>query len=214
MAGADDHGVLALEAFPVSEVGDAVGKGLRGPRLADRGEAVGAGRIGRRPRARGVDDRAREKAVLLSLFGGDVDDEGLLPASRVDEAVAPAARHTRHAAAVANALAEDRGERGEVLLDPLRARREAGRGGGPAGGLEEAVGGGIHQFGPFGEQAHVAPLLHGRSGGGSGLQYDDRHVALDQVGGRGQPLGSRADHGDRQHVLHRSPHLSSTNLDG
>ena len=85
----------------------------------------------------------------------------------------------------------------EVVVDEFPAVGQ-GRGPGrfPAGGFEQADGGGVDVVPPRGEQPDVAPLLDGGARGGAGFEDQRFQAAFDQVGRGGQAHGAGADHGN------------------
>lgn len=201
-AGADDSGALACVPGPDGgglQVRDAVGDPVRSSLLAERGQSAAAGGAGRGPGAGGVDDRAGEEALLTAVGAGDVNDERLLLAVGVHDPIAAGPGNTGDGGAGADAVAEDVGERLQVEVGPVVAGGVGGRVGAcPAGRGEELFGGRVDDLAPGGEQAHVRPLAHRRTGGDPGLQDQGLDALADQVGGGGKTGGAGPDHDDRQ----------------
>jgi hypothetical protein len=112
-AGADHGGALARVPGMygrVAQVGDPVGDAAGGGPLAERGQAVGAHRAGGGPRSGGVDDRACADPFLAAVCRRDVHGEGLLVASRVDDAVTSGAGDADDARPVADLVVEEVGQ--------------------------------------------------------------------------------------------------------
>jgi hypothetical protein len=147
-AGADDGGVFPGELFAdggVGEVGDAVGDAAFGGEgaFAGRGVAVGAEGVGGGVGAGGVDDGAGGDPFLAAVGEGEVDGEG--------PAVAAGPGDAGDGRAVADAVTQGVGQRLEVALGPLGARRLGGVvRAGPAGRGEELLRGGVDQLPPGG----------------------------------------------------------------
>lgn len=185
-AGTDDSSALSCVTGTdgrALEVRHAVGDALGCRALAQGREAVAADGAGRGPGAGGVDDGANGEPLLRTVRKRDVNREGLLVAVGVDDAVAAEAGNTRDPSAVTNPVAEHVGERLEVLVSPVPARRIGGAVGcGPAGGGEELLGGRIDELGPGGEQPNVTPLAHRTGSTRTGFQNQGLDAALDEVG--------------------------------
>ncbi|ELS54835.1 hypothetical protein STVIR_4194 [Streptomyces viridochromogenes Tue57] len=150
---------------------------------------------------------------------GDVHDEGLGVAVRVDHPVPARAGDAGDAGAGAHSAAEDVGQGLQVLLGPVAAggvgRRVGPR---PAGRREELLGDRVDHFAPGGEQPDVRPLAHRRPGGRAGFQDEGFDAPVDEVGGGGQADGAGSDHDDGQlgggGRVHGGSLRVSTSVDG
>lgn len=130
---------------------------------------------------------------------GDVDDERLGVAVGVHDPVPARAGDAGDGGAEAHLIAEGVGERLEVLLGPVPARRTGGSVRlDPAGGGQQLLGGRVDDLAPGGEQPHVRPLAHRRCGDRAGLQDQRGEAAVDQVGGGSESGGTGPDHDDGQ----------------
>ena len=113
-------------------VGDAVRDAVRAGGFPRRGQAVRPGRARARPRAGGVDHRARLDLDDPAIGGGDVQDEGRGCASEpggdvsVAQAVVVAAGNADHACAEPQ-VGASRGQRGGQRFDVARHEVGAGR---------------------------------------------------------------------------------------
>src|SRR5690606_29999334 len=102
---------------------------------------------------------------------------------------------------------EGGGQRRQVLPGPVLAGGiGVVVGGRPAGGVEEAAGGGVDQFGPAGEGADAVPLRDGGSGDVAAFEHQRFEAAFAQVGGGGQADRSGSDDDDGQLAHDRSFH--------
>ena len=89
--------------------------------LAERGQAVAAERVGRRPGAGGVDDRPGGDPLLAAVGVAHVHGERLGVAAGVDDPVAAAAGDADDPGAEADPVAERVGQRLQVAARPSRA---------------------------------------------------------------------------------------------
>jgi hypothetical protein len=200
MAGAQHgHGLAGVaRALAAQHVGHAVGDAPLQRLLADRRQAIGAGRVGRQPGAAGVDHR-----VGLELFGAlavlVANREGLEGAAIALHLVEAGAADRRDPAVEPDAVAEPgpARQRLEILRHQFAAVRiVAGIGRVPADFLEKPLGRLVDVVLPGREHADVAPLAHGMRGLGAGLEHHRLHAAFQHVRGGGETDRAGAQDGD------------------
>ncbi len=179
MTGTEHRDSLAGVACTIAaqHVGHAVGDAFLNLALADRRQAVGAGRVGREPCSRGIDHGIGAKCLgPLAVLVADLE-------------------RRRRAALGADAILQHRPrrERLEILRHQLGAGRVLiGLRLVPAGGFEQALGRAIDIVFPGREHADVTPLAHGVSDIGTGFEDDRLQAAFQHMRGGSESHGAAA----------------------
>ena len=197
MPGAQHGDRLAgvARALSPEHIGHAVGDALAALGLADRFEAVGSGRIGREPGARGVDHRiGTQRRWSLAVAVADLEGRRL-PTRRLD-LVEAGAGDGDDAGAGLDVPAERRPgrQRLEILLHQLcPGRIVVGIGAVPARLAQQPLRRLVDVVAPGREHAHMAPLPHGMADPVALLQHDRLEPALQRMRRRGQARRAGAD---------------------
>ena len=196
----------------VAQVGDAVSDLLGCGAFTEGGQAFAAERVGSAPGAGGIEDGAGEQSGFGAVAVAHVHRQWFGVAAGVDDAVAAAAGDADDLVIEADRVTESIRQWGQVLPGPgLAGGVRVVVGGLPAGGVEEAAGGGVDQFGPAGEGADTAPLRHCGSGNVAAFEHQRFEAAFAQVGGGGQ--ADRSGPYDDDGQLAHDRILSSTGID-
>ena len=206
MSGAQHRDGLAgiARAVLAEHVRHPVGDPAGGLRLADGGEAVGAGRIGRVPGAGGIDDRVRPHDLgALAVLIADFERRGF--AAPGLELVEAGAADIGDAAVGMNVARENGpgGERFEVALNQFGAGRILIRLGRiPSRRRQQARRRAIDIVFPGREQLDVAPLPHRMPGAVARFQHDRPKPPLQHMRRRGEPDRAGADDRHRLCLAH------------
>ena len=203
MPGSHHDRVASTEARPIraEHVGQRREDEIGDSGCPERIDATGAERVRRQVGARGVDHRAGQDLVLLSIGRAQPQHERCVGAAGGAGTVHPLPRHGRHRGTEVCARGDriESRERGKVALDELGGERECVVGREDPGiRFEEDPRSRVDQEPPRREQADVPPRGEAARGGLARLEQFEVDAALHEVCGCGEAHGAGADDRDGQ----------------
>lgn len=203
MAAAEDgHGAAGIAAARAAEhVGDAGRDPRPGGHFPQGRQAVRAGRVGRVPGARRIDDRARLDVPKRTVRARYAQHEGPRLATGRAHLVDALAGDRDDAGIEADMRGQRRqgGERFQIAGHQLGAGRHLlVRRVGPAGSRQQQARLLVDAVAPGREHPHMAPLADAACDRRAGLEHQRDLAPVQEMDGGGQPDGAGADDGDRQ----------------